>query len=53
MYSALWRALPGSRGAKAVQCLALALLVLVVCYLWVFAAVAPHLPFNEMTVGDR
>lgn len=52
MYAALWRALPGSRGAKAVQSLVLALLVLAVCFVWVFPAVAPQMPFNETTVGE-
>lgn len=51
MYAALWRALPGPRLAKAVQCLVLALLVLAVCFVWVFPAIAPHMPFNEATVG--
>lgn len=51
MYAALWRALPGPKAAKVVQCLALVLLVLAACFLWVFPAIAPHMPFNDTTVG--
>ena len=51
MYAALWRALPGARVAKAAQCLILVLLVLAVCFLWVFPAIEPHMPFNGTTVG--
>jgi hypothetical protein len=51
VYAALWRSLPGSRVAKAGQSLVLALAVLVVCFLWVFPAVAPHMPFNETTIS--
>lgn len=51
MYAALWRALPGSRMARTAQCLVLALLVLAACLLWVFPAIAPHMPFNDTTVG--
>ncbi|NHA69354.1 hypothetical protein [Phycicoccus flavus] len=51
MYAALWRALPGPRWARAVQCLVLAALVVVVLFQWVFPAVAPLLPFNDNTVG--
>ena len=29
-----------------------ALAVLAVCFLWVFPAVAPFMPFNETTVGE-
>lgn len=51
MYAALWRALPGPRWAKALQAAALAVLVVLVCFTWVFPAVAPLLPFNDGTVG--
>ncbi|MCU1537948.1 MAG: hypothetical protein JWP82_2299 [Humibacillus sp.] len=52
MYAALWRALPGARLAKVTQCLVLALLVLAVCFLWVFPAIEPLLPFGETTWGE-
>ncbi|MEO7423069.1 MAG: hypothetical protein ABIU87_11815 [Ornithinibacter sp.] len=51
MYAALWRALPGPRVVKGVQCLVLVLLALTVSFLWVFPAIAPHMPFNDTTVG--
>ncbi|HYN30762.1 MAG TPA: hypothetical protein VES95_12980 [Dermatophilaceae bacterium] len=50
MYAALWRALPGPVAAKAAACLVLALVVVAVCFLWVFPAVSPHLPFSDNTV---
>lgn len=50
MYGPLWRALPGSRPVKLLILLALVAAVVVVCFLWVFPAVAPHLPFNDITV---
>ena len=50
MYAALWRALPGGRLAKAVECLVLFLLVVAVLFVWVFPAVAPHLPFENVTL---
>ena len=50
MYSALWRSLPGPRWVKALQCLVLVLAVVVVCFVWLFPAVAPYMPFNDNTV---
>ena len=50
MYAALWRRLPGGRWAKAAQCLVLALLVVAVLFLWVFPALAPHLPGGQVTI---
>jgi hypothetical protein len=35
---------------KAVQCLVLLLAVVAVCFVWLFPAVAPHMPFNDNTV---
>ncbi|MGL5930407.1 MAG: hypothetical protein ACRCY8_15860 [Dermatophilaceae bacterium] len=52
MYGALWRALPGPRWAKAVQCVVLAVLVMAVLFTWVFPAVSPLLPFTGNTVGE-
>lgn len=50
MYSGLWRVLPGNRSAKAAQMLMLFALVVVVCFQWVFPAIAPSMPFNNNTV---
>jgi len=50
VYAALWRALPGRRWLKAVESLLLLLAVVAVLFLWVFPAVAPHLPFENVTV---
>ena len=51
MYAALWRSLPGPRWAKALQCLVLAVLVVAVCFTWVFPVLSPLLPFTDSTVG--
>lgn len=51
MYGPLWRALPGRWPWKVLQLVALAAVVVVVCFQWVFPAIAPHLPFNGNTVG--
>jgi len=50
VYAALWRALPGPSWVKALQCLVLLLAVVAVCFVWLFPAVAPYLPFNDNTV---
>ena len=50
MYAALWRHLPGPGWARAMQCLVLALLVVGVCFTWVFPAVSPLLPFTDSTI---
>ena len=52
MYAVLWRLLPGPRLVKALQALVLAAGVVAVCFLWVFPAVAPLMPFNETTVTE-
>lgn len=52
MYAAQWRAMPGPRWVKALECLVLLVVVVVaVLFQWVFPAVAEVLPFNENTVG--
>ena len=51
MYAALWRHLPGPAWARAAQCLVLGLVVVAVCFTWVFPAVSPLLPFTDSTVG--
>ncbi len=50
MYAALWRSLPGPSWVKALQCLVLLLAVVVVCFVWLFPAVAPYMPFNDNSV---
>ena len=51
MYGALWRSLPGPPWVRAVLCLGLALLVVVVLFGWVFPTVSTWLPFTDNTVG--
>ena len=50
MYAALWRRLPGTRLAKTLQALVLLAVVVAVLFLWVFPAVTPHLPFEDVTI---
>ena len=50
MYAALWRALPGPTGVKAITAIVLFLALVVVLFLWVFPWLVPMLPFNDVTV---
>lgn len=50
MYGALWRLIPGPRPVKAMVSLILVFVVIAVCFLWLFPAVAPLLPFNDNSV---
>lgn len=50
MYAALWRRLPGGLLAKSLSALALFAVAVVVLFGWVFPAVSPHLPFEDVTV---
>lgn len=50
MYAALWRRLPGSRLVKSLIALLLFLAVVAVLFVWVFPAVVPYLPFENVTV---
>ena len=50
MYAALWRRLPGGRLGKSVSALVLFAATVVVLFGWVFPAVSPHLPFEDVTV---
>lgn len=52
MYGWLWRHLPGPAAVRVLQLVLLAALVLVVCFQWVYPAVAPYMPFNDTTVGE-
>ncbi len=50
MYAALWRVLPGPTWLRALILVLLAAVVVVVCFAWVFPAIAPYMPFNDVTV---
>lgn len=50
MYAALWRRLPGGTPAKIAQLVGLAALFVTICFVWVFPAVNPLLPYNQVTV---
>lgn len=51
MYAALWRALPGGRLAKILQSLVLLTVAVAVLLVWVFPALAPLLPFEDVTLA--
>ncbi|MEJ5946753.1 hypothetical protein WDZ17_15750 [Pseudokineococcus basanitobsidens] len=51
LYGALWRHLPGPPVVRALLAVLLALVVVAVCFRWVFPALAPSVPWNEGTVG--
>jgi hypothetical protein len=51
VYAALWRVLPGPAWLRALIVVLLVAIVVVVCFAWVFPAVAPLMPFNDVTVG--
>jgi hypothetical protein len=50
MYASLWRALPGPWPVKVLLSAILAVVVVAVCFLWLFPAVAPLMPFNDNTI---
>jgi len=50
MYAALWRVIPGSRPVKVLLSLIMVLVVVAVCFLWLFPAIAPLMPFNDNSV---
>ena len=50
MYGALWRRLPGPWPVKVLLSLVLFILVVAVCFLWIFPAIAPYMPFNGNSV---
>ncbi len=52
MYGWLWRHLPGQVALRVLQVVLLVAVVVAVCFLWVFPAVAPHLPVSQQTVGE-
>lgn len=52
MYGWLWRHLPGPRWLRAALLALAAVAVLAACFVWVFPAIAPSMPFNDQTVGE-
>jgi hypothetical protein len=50
MYGPLWRLLPGPWQVKAFLSLILVGVVVAVCFLWLFPAIAPFMPFNDNSV---
>ena len=50
MYGWLWRHLPGPTAIRVAILVVLAAAVVAVCFLWVFPAIAPLVPFNDITV---
>ena len=50
MYGALWRLLPGPRPVKALLSLILVVAAVLVCFIWLFPAIAPLMPFNDNSV---
>lgn len=50
MYGALWRALPGNRWVKSLLMLVLFLAVVALLFFVVFPAIAPHLPWEDVTI---
>ena len=50
MYGALWRLLPGPWPVKLLLSLLLFVAVVAVCFLWLFPAIAPSMPFNGNSV---
>ena len=52
MYAALWRVLPGPRWLRTIALVVLAAVVVAVCSTWGFPAIAPFMPFNDITVDE-
>jgi hypothetical protein len=50
MYGPLWRVLPGPWPVKLLQSLILGVGVVAGCFLWLFPAIAPFVPFNDNTI---
>jgi len=50
MYGWLWRVIPGPAVVRVAVLAVLAVMVVVVCFSWVFPAIAPYLPLNDITV---
>lgn len=52
MYGPLWRLLPGPWPVKSALSLILAVMMVGVCFLWVFPAIAPYMPYNDNTIQN-
>ncbi len=52
MYGAIWRLLPDLLAVRLVLALLLLLAAVTACFLWLFPAVAPYVPFNQQTVEE-
>lgn len=52
MYGALWRILPGPAWVRVLILLVLVAAVVAACFTWVFPALAPYMPFNQITVTE-
>ncbi len=52
MYGWLWRHLPGPAVVRVLIAALLAAAALAACFLWLYPAIAPYMPFNETTVGE-
>jgi hypothetical protein len=50
MYGWLWRVLPGPGWARATMLLVVAVAIVSICFNWLFPAIAPFMPFNDITV---
>jgi hypothetical protein len=50
MYGPLWRLLPGPWAVKALLSVILVAGVVGACFLWLFPAIAPFVPFSENAV---
>lgn len=48
----LWRELPGPLWARVLLAMTAAAVALVLCFTWVYPAIAPMMPFNSQTVGQ-
>jgi hypothetical protein len=52
MYGWLWRVLPGAAWVRVLTLLVLLAAVVAACFTWIFPAVAPLMPFNDITVDE-
>ncbi|WP_174278106.1 hypothetical protein [Goekera deserti] len=52
MYTWIWRHLPGGTASKAVLALLLVAAVSALLLFVVFPAIAPHLPYDDVTVDQ-
>lgn len=50
MYGWIWQHLPGPLVVRVLMALVLVVVVVAVCFQWVFPAIAPYMPFNQTTV---